>query len=215
VIGGRLPRKSGLIRVPVQCGRQECLCRPPLGVQYVVVVQAADVAEHGVWLPDKPPSEEVAEILLSYGIRPDPSGGEEPPADPPEAPSPKAGGVMADIAEALEAAHSDGDLELLGSLLHPEARWTGYCTNKDQVLDWYRSLLAEGTQARVDSVEVDGDAVILGLSVSRSAEGARPAPAQRLYQVFTVSGDQIVDIDGYPDRAGARPRPTPPQPKQQ
>jgi ankyrin repeat protein len=174
----------------------------------------AGASTDDVWLPDKPPSEEVAEILLSYGVRPEESGGEEAPDHQPQPRSPKTSGVMADIADALEAAHHDSDLELLGSLLHPDVRWTGYCTNKDQVLDWYRSLLAEGTQAAVDSVEVDGDAVILGLSVSRSAEGARPAPAQRLYQVFTVSVDQIVDIHGYPDRADAYARPRPPQPQQ-
>jgi ankyrin repeat protein len=183
-------------------------------IRTVRMLVEAGASTSGVWLPDMPPSEEVAEILLGYGIRPDQSGGEEAPDDAPQAASSKGSGVMADIAEALEAAHSDYDLELLGSLLHPEVRWTGYCTNKDQVLDWYRSLLAEGSRSTVDSVEVDGDAVILGLSVSRSAEGARPAPAQRLYQVFTVSGAQIVDIHGYPDRAGAHARPRPPQPQQ-
>jgi ankyrin repeat protein len=183
-------------------------------IRTVRTLVEAGASTTGVWLPDKPPSEEVAEVLLGYGIRPDLSGVEEAPADPPEAPSPKATGVMADIAEALEAAHSAYDLELLGSLLHPEVRWSGYCTNKDQVLDWYRSLLAERSRSTVDSVEVDGDAVILGLSVSRTAEGARPAPAQRLYQVFTVSGAQIVDIHGYPDRAGAHARPRPSQPQQ-
>jgi hypothetical protein len=112
-------------------------------------------------------------------------------------------GVMGDVARHLETAHRDLDLDLLGSLLHPAVHWTGYCSDKGQVLDWYRGLLAEGTVATVDTVEIDRDAVILGLSVTRRADGARPAPPQRVFQVFTVADAQIVDIHGYPDRASA------------
>jgi hypothetical protein len=64
-------------------------------------------------------------------------------------------GVMADIAWHLEAACSDPDIELLGSLLHPQVHWTGVCTNRGEVLDWYRHLLAEGARASVESVKVD------------------------------------------------------------
>jgi hypothetical protein len=45
-------------------------------------------------------------------------------------------------------------------------------TNRGEVLEWYRSLLADGIRSTVESVEVDGDAVVLGLSVAREAEGA-------------------------------------------
>jgi hypothetical protein len=115
---------------------------------------------------------------------------------------------MADIARHLEAAYRDLDLELLGSLLHPQVRWTGVCSNSAQVLDWYRSLLADGLRSTVESVEVDGDAVVLGLSVARQADGARPAPPDHLYQVFTVEDAQIIEMHLHPDRghAFARPR---------
>jgi len=112
-------------------------------------------------------------------------------------------GVMADMAQHLEAAYRDRDLDLLASLLHPQVNWTGICRNSEQVLDWYRGLLADGTMPTVQSVEVDRDAILLGLSVALQAEGARPAPPQQLYQVFTIDGAQIVDIHGYPDRASA------------
>jgi hypothetical protein len=39
--------------------------------------------------------------------------------------------------------------------------------------------------------------------VALQAEGARPAPPQQLYQVFTVDDAQIIDIRAYPDRASA------------
>jgi len=113
---------------------------------------------------------------------------------------------MADIARHLEAAYRDRDLDLLGSLLHPEVHWTGFCSNSAQVLDWYRRLVADGTIVTVRSAEVDRVTVVLGLAVAQQAEGAGPAPPQQLYQVFTISGAQIIDIRGYLDRRGALAR---------
>jgi ankyrin repeat protein len=173
----------------------------------------AGASRDGVWIAGKPPSEEVADLLMSYGITPgEPAGPRPEPQDQDddlernEAPGSLRTGVMAEIARHLETAARDLDLDLLGSLLHPEVRWTGLCSDRTQVLDWYRAVLAEGIQASVRSVEVDRDAVLLGLTVGRLAQGARPAPPQPLYQVFTVRGAQIVEIRGYPDRASALSR---------
>jgi hypothetical protein len=113
---------------------------------------------------------------------------------------------MGEVAGHLATACRDLDLDLLGSLLHPEVRWTGLCRDRAQVLDWYRDLIAAGTVATVRSVEVDRDAVIVRLAVSRRAEGARPAPPQQLYQVFTVDDARIVEIRGYGDRDSALAR---------
>ena len=113
---------------------------------------------------------------------------------------------MADIARHLEAAYRSLDLQLLGSLLHPDVRWSGECRTSAEVLDWYRRLLADGIRATVESVEVDRDAVVLGMSVGGQAEGTRPAPAERVYQVFTIDNDEIVEIRGYPDRQSALTR---------
>ena len=70
-------------------------------------------------------------------------------------------------------------------------------------------LAAAGTGADVRSVEVDRDAVVLGLALGGRAEGPRPAPRQQLYQVFTVEDSQIIDIRGYPDRHSALTRDQP------
>ena len=154
-----------------------------------------------MWISGKPPSEEVADLLLRHGITPGDASGQPPGQDDQgEAPGPPGDGVMAEIARHLETAFRDRDLDLLGSLLHPRARWTGLCEDRGQVLDWYRALLAEGTAATVRSVEVDRDAVVLGLAVTGRAVGARPAPPQQVYQAFTVEDAQIVEIRGYPDR---------------
>jgi hypothetical protein len=158
-----------------------------------------------VWVSEKPPSEEVARLLRRYGIGPG-KPSDRQPDEQIDAPAAAGTGVMADIAEHLEAAYRDQDLDLLASLLHEQVQWTGLCRNRGQVLEWYRGLLADGTVASVESAEVDRDAVVLGLAVSRRAEGARPAPAQQLYQVFTVDGAQVIDIRAYPDRRSALTR---------
>jgi SnoaL-like domain len=115
--------------------------------------------------------------------------------------------MMTDIARHLEAAYRNLDLELLGSLLHPDVRWSGQCSTSAEVLAWYRRLLADGMQASLESMEVDQDAVILCISVAGRAEGARPAPAERIFQVFTIDNNEIIEIRGYPDRRSAPARP--------
>ena len=177
----------------------------------------AGASTDGVWITGKPPSEEVADLLMSYGITPgEPAGRPSEPVDQDdhhdrgEPPGSLGSGVMAEIARHLETAARDLDLDLLGSLLHPEVRWTGLCKDRTQVLDWYRAVLAEGIEASVRSVEVDRDAVVLGLAVAGRATGARPAPPQQVYQAFTVDGGQIVEIRGYPDRRSALARPAAP-----
>jgi ankyrin repeat protein len=161
-----------------------------------------------VWVSGKPPSEEIAGLLLSYGITTGEQAAQEPAGqdeddDEDEVAGPIGAGVMAEIGRHLQSATRDSDLDLLGSLLHPEVRWTGLCHDRGEVLDWYRALLAGGVTATVRSVQAGRTGVVLGLTVTRPAEGARPAPPQRLYQVFTVDGGQIVEIRGYGDRASA------------
>jgi Ankyrin repeats (many copies) len=165
----------------------------------------AGASRRGVWVSGKPPSEQIIGLLQRYGITPGEPAGDQPD-DEAGMPGPIGTGVMADIARHLEAAYRDGDLGLLGSLLHPQVQWTGLCGNSEQVLDWYRALRADGTVATVHSAEVDRDAVVLGLAVSRKAEGARPASPQQLYQVFTVDGTLITGIRVYPDHHSALTR---------
>jgi hypothetical protein len=166
----------------------------------------AGASRDGVWISGKPPGEEVTDLLRGYGITPDDEP--EPGPDDEDGHAPSLGtGVMGEVARHLVAAYRDRDVDLLGSLLHPEVHWTGICSNRGEVLEWYRGLLADGIRSTVERVEVDGDAVVLGLSVARRAEGARPAPPERLYQVFTVEDAQVVDIHGFPDRASALARP--------
>jgi hypothetical protein len=217
-------------------GSGEQAGRPGEWAETVRLLIDAGAARDGAWIAGKPPSEEVIALLRSCGITPDDEPGSEGDEaagddtagaagdeaagdaddaagdqaardDPDDAPRPVGTGVLADVAGHLEAAYRNLDLELLGSLLHPAVQWTGLCHTSAEVLDWYRRSLADGIRPAVESVEVDRDAVILGMTLSRPAVGARPAPAERLYQVFTVEDGQVIEIRGYPDRARARARP--------
>ena len=183
--------------------------KPGDWVETVRLLVEAGAARQDVGVSEKPPSEEVMDVLRSYGIHPDESAVQPPveELEDPEEPHPIGTGTMAELARHLEVAYSDRDLDLLGSLLHPDVHWSGLCTNRGQVLDWYRALHAEGMLATVRTVEVDRDAVILGLEVSRPAEGARPVQPQKLHQVLTVEDAQVVEIRVYPDRASALNRP--------
>ena len=194
-------------------GSGERVGRPGDWTGTVRLLIEAGASRDDVWITGKPPSEEVASLLMRYGITPgEPAGPQAEHQDQAddhdrsEAPRSLGTGVMAEIARHLETAARDLDLDLLGSLLHPEVRWTGLCSDRAQVLDWYRAVLAEGMEASVRSVEVDRDTVVLGLTVSRRAQGTRPAPPEPLYQVFTVRDAQIVQIRGYPDRDSALSR---------
>jgi hypothetical protein len=145
---------------------------------------AAGASATAAVVPGKPPSEDVAELLEALGI----AGEEAPEERPAEDPA-----VLADIGRKLRAAFESGDLDLFGSLLHPDVRWgggPGGCTSREQVLDWYRVLHDRRGPARVTEVMVRGDRVVLGLA---------GAP----FQVFRVSGGSIVRVSGAEDREEA------------
>jgi ankyrin repeat protein len=186
-------------------GSGEQAGKPGDWIETVHLLVNAGASRTGAWISGKPPSEEVMDLVRLYGITRDEPPEHEDSQDN-DAPAVTGTGVMADIGRHLEAAYRNVDLDLLESLLHPQVRWTGLCTSRAEVLDWYRGLLADGTYADVESIEVDRGAVLIRLSVARHAEGARPAPPQRLYQVFTVEDAQVVEIRGYPDRASALAR---------
>jgi hypothetical protein len=188
-------------------GSGERADQPGDWVGTVRLLIGAGASRQSVWITGKPPGEEIMDLLQRYGITPD-EHVETQAEDEAEVPGPVGAGVMADIARHLETAYRDQDLGLLGSLLHPQVQWTGLCRDREQVLDWYRGLIAAGNVATVQSVEVDRDAVVLGLAVAGQAEGARPALAQHLHQVFTVEDAQVIGIRGYPDRDSALTRDT-------
>lgn len=154
----------------------------------------AGAAHRGVWIDGKPPSEDVAALLYGHGITGEDEP-EDPPADPGPAPDPR---VMAELADRLRAALDTGDPDLLAGLLHPAARWAG-CTDRGQVLDWYRARHAAGLRVRVGEVVVHGDGIVLGMTV----EGPGADSPDVVYQVFRTVDGMITDISGHPGKADA------------
>jgi len=174
-------------------------------IETVRLLIDAGASQNNAWISGKPPSEEVIALLRSYGITPDDESGPEGD-DADNVPRSVGSGVMADVAQHLEAAYRNLDLELLGSLLHPRVRWSGLCNTSAEVLDRYRQNLSDGTRPTVESAEVNRDAVVLGITLSRPAAVTGPAPTERLYQVFTVENGEVIEIRGYPDRGSALAR---------
>ena len=127
-------------------GSGEQACQPGDWTETVRLLIKAGAARHDVWVAGKPPSEQIATMLQRYGITPD-EPADHQPDDQAAVPGSLGTGVMADIARHLETAFRDKDVSLLGTLLHPQVHWTGLCTSSDQVLDWYRALVAAGTPA--------------------------------------------------------------------
>lgn len=187
-------------------GSGEQVGKPGDWIETVRLLIAAGASRSDVWISMKPPSEEVAEVLRHYGITPGGAAEQRPDDHQAEVAGSVGTGVIAEIARHLETAYRDRDLDLLASLLHPQVHWTGLCQNSRQVLDWYRGLLSGGVVATVQGVEVNGDAVVLSLSLAGQAEGSRPAPPQHLYHVFAVEDAQVVEIRGDSDRASALAR---------
>jgi ketosteroid isomerase-like protein len=116
--------------------------------------------------------------------------------------------VARDVRVALEQA----DLSAFKELLDPNVTWGApdarrpTCRSRDQVLSWYQRAREAGGRARVSSVAVHGDHLLVSLAVS----GARRATAQGgsalRWQVLTVRSGRIVDIVGFDDRMDAAAR---------
>ncbi len=83
-------------------GSGEQAGKPGSWLEVVRQLVSAGASHDGAWIAGKPPSEEVIDLLHSYGISPD----DEPETrlDDTGDPLPLAAGVMADIARHLEAA---------------------------------------------------------------------------------------------------------------
>lgn len=184
-------------------GSGERAGQPGDWAETVQLLIEAGATHNDVWIAGKPPSEDVAAVLRRYGITPTEDG--PTPHESTSTPKSIVAGVIADIAEQLQAAFRDHDLDLLASLLHPNVRWA-QCTNRDEVIGWYRQALAQGTRATIDTVEVDRDTIRISISVSGQAEGATPARPEHLHQAFTVHDAQIIEIRGHPNQSTAPPR---------
>ena len=115
------------------------------------------------------------------------------------------------IAARIQTALGSADLAEFADLLHPDVRWgppddpNPGCTNRKQVLAWYRRGRAAGVRAEVVECQVFDCRILIGTRIwGRDEE--QVADGVERWQVFTVNGGQIVEIIGYDDRSEALAR---------
>ncbi|MGH9030230.1 MAG: nuclear transport factor 2 family protein [Acidimicrobiales bacterium] len=113
------------------------------------------------------------------------------------------------LAQKVRVAIETADLSSFGELLDPDVRWgppgasRPPCTNRDDVLAWYRRAMGSGARARVNDVTILGDLILLGLVVTRTEAAEERGGSALRWQVLTVRAGRIIDIVGFEDRVDA------------
>jgi len=117
-----------------------------------------------------------------------------------------------DVARRLERALRQSDLVAVGDLLDPGVTWgppdstSPPCTNKKQVLAWYRRGAAAGASAQVTEILATGDRILVGLSIDAMSTADEGDGRSARWQVYTVRDGLIVDIVGFDSRVEAAAR---------
>lgn len=112
----------------------------------------------------------------------------------------------AELAEKLRLALERSDLDALGELLDPDVHWgapdvpLAQCTNRDQVLAWWRRAQHEGSSALVTEMISYERTILAGLRVRRPEA---PTLEVERWQVLTVADGQVVEILGFDERVQA------------
>jgi hypothetical protein len=108
------------------------------------------------------------------------------------------------LAEQIKIALESADLTQFQDLLDPAVTWGApdddkpSCSNRKQVLDWYRRGLQAGVRASVTEVAASGSKILIGMDVT-----GRDSPR---WQVLTVRDGRIADIRGFESRTEATAR---------
>jgi len=117
------------------------------------------------------------------------------------------------LTERVRFALESGDLDAIGELLDPGARWgapegpsDADCHNRDQVIAWWAGARAAGAQAVVTEVTAGAGTLLVGLDVTGTPAAREAGGAIQRWQVLTVRGDRITDIRGFDNRAAAADR---------
>jgi hypothetical protein len=117
------------------------------------------------------------------------------------------------LTERVRSALESGDLDAIGGLLDPGARWgppegpgDADCRNRDQVIAWWAEARAAGARAVVTEVTAGAGTLLVGLKVTGTPAAREAGRAAERWQVLTVQGDRIADIRGFADRTAAAAR---------
>ncbi len=114
-----------------------------------------------------------------------------------------AGGLAAEIGEALADALAARDPEGLRRFLAPDVRWGDEgtpraCVGPDDVIATMRAALGRGVEARLDAVVAGTRGVMASMTVAFPDEGEWP-----LFQVYDVTDRLVTRIRAFDDADSA------------
>jgi hypothetical protein len=113
------------------------------------------------------------------------------------------------LSERIKASLNSADLAGFAEFLAPDVRWgppTSHgadCRSREEVIEWWSRSQQAGVRARVTEVVPGAGALLVGLKVSGTREGAQRGGDAERWQVLRVESGQIIDIRGYDDRHAA------------
>ena len=113
------------------------------------------------------------------------------------------------LATEIRLAMELADLQAMGVLLAPDARWGApeqevpTCRNAPQMLSWYELARDSGVRADVGEIVVIGDHIVVGLTLHPKPEDAQHSRDSKRWQVLSVKDGQVVEIRGYERRSAA------------
>jgi ketosteroid isomerase-like protein len=116
---------------------------------------------------------------------------------------------MEELAKQVRSALASADVEAYGELLHPNVHWgapddpESGCHNREEALGWYRRGRAKGVRARVTETLVQGDKILVGMTVTGRQASKDDGGQEGRWQVLSVAEGKIVDICGFEDRDDA------------
>jgi ketosteroid isomerase-like protein len=113
--------------------------------------------------------------------------------------------LVTDIREAMESA----DLDAMGELLTPDARWGApeqdvpTCQNAKQILSWYEMARDNGMRADVIETVIIANHVVVGFKILAAREGTPTSGDSMRWQVLSVRDGRVAEIRGYATRREA------------
>ena len=113
------------------------------------------------------------------------------------------------LATEVRRAMDSADLQSMGGLLAPDARWGApeqevpTCRNAQQILSWYELARDSGVRADVGDIVVIGEHMVVSLTIHPKPEDAANARDTKRWQVLSVKDGLVAEIRGYERRREA------------
>jgi hypothetical protein len=117
--------------------------------------------------------------------------------------------TMEETAALVRRALAAQDVKAFAELLDPAVTWGApratnpSCKSRDQVLAWYQRGRDAGVRGSVYDVEVQGEHLLVSMSVRGTENAQERGGAALRFQVLTIRRGRIVDIVGFDDKADA------------